>query len=111
MTGRYWEKLNPDVPCPYHFTADELRDHATDGEGFNEAQDFWDRLEHFVSRDGWTANDTYDDAVGFFEEIRDMGLKKRTGKEREEFRRQFEWLEGLKKHQGDAKEHMQAVTQ
>jgi hypothetical protein len=32
-----------------------------DGEGWNEQADFWDRLEGFVARDGWTSNETYKD--------------------------------------------------
>ena len=46
-----------------------------DGEGWNEQADFWDRLEGFVARDGWTSNETYEEALEMFAGLREEGLK------------------------------------
>lgn len=55
-------------------------------------QDFWDALEGIVSRDGWTTNEGYENAVSLFVELRESGLKNVVGKEREEFKRQKDWM-------------------
>ncbi|RAK96108.1 aminoglycoside phosphotransferase family protein [Aspergillus ibericus CBS 121593] len=90
---RSWDELKLNIPCPIHFTPEEHRLHAEEGEGWNKVQDFWDFVSGFLARDGWTPTDRYDDAVAFFTDLRDIGLKGMVGKEREEFRRQTEWVE------------------
>ncbi|RFU35995.1 hypothetical protein B7463_g383, partial [Scytalidium lignicola] len=72
---RYWKELGIDVPCPIHFTEDEVQSHLKDAEGWNEVQDFWDSIAGLVSSDGWTPSDKYDDAVALFSEHRETGLK------------------------------------
>lgn len=68
---RYWNNLAPDLPCPIHFTEDELKQHLEDAKGRNEMQGFWGALSHIVMRDGWTHNEQYDDAVAIFKELRE----------------------------------------
>jgi hypothetical protein len=60
--GSHWNEINTDVPCPISFTDEELESHLQDGEGWNERAEFWDSLEGFVRKDGWTANEDYDRA-------------------------------------------------
>jgi hypothetical protein len=43
--------------------------------GGNECAHFWDSIAGFVSRDGWTANETYDQVLEKFAELREEGLK------------------------------------
>ncbi|KAH9220296.1 kinase-like domain-containing protein [Leptodontidium sp. 2 PMI_412] len=88
-----WDELGFDIPCPIHFTEEELQAHYKDGEGWNERADFWDSLAGFVSRDGWTSNATYDQALEMFAELREEGLKTFTGKERADFEAQTRWAE------------------
>ncbi|MCJ1357536.1 MAG: Phosphotransferase enzyme [Icmadophila ericetorum] len=90
---RHWDELGFNTPCPIHFTEEELQAHYTDGEGWNERADFWDSLAGLVSRDGWTSNETYDQALEMFAELREEGLKKLTGKERVDFEAQTRWAE------------------
>jgi len=90
---RYWHKLGYDFPCPIHFTKEEIRIHREEGEGWNEAQDFWDAVAHIVSRDGWTPNHLYNDAAALFAGLRETGLKSMAGKEREDFQKQTQWLD------------------
>lgn len=65
---RYWHKLGYDFPCPIHFTEEEIRIHGEEGEGWNEAQDFWDAVAHIVSRDGWTPNHLYNNAAALLQD-------------------------------------------
>jgi hypothetical protein len=81
------------VPCPIHFTPEEISQHREDGDGWNEMQDFWQAVEGLVTRDGWTHNDTYDEAVSAFVELRKMGLEHFTGKEKEEFLEEMKWVD------------------
>ncbi|KAB8225702.1 kinase-like domain-containing protein [Aspergillus novoparasiticus] len=90
---RYWSEIGIDAPCPIHFTESELRTHAEEGEGWNDVQDFWDSVASIISRDGWTTNDRYDDAVALFKELREIGLKSMVGREREDFEKQTQWVE------------------
>ncbi|KAH7370626.1 kinase-like domain-containing protein [Rhexocercosporidium sp. MPI-PUGE-AT-0058] len=90
---RDWDELGFDDPCPIHFTEEELQAHYRDGEGWSERADFWDSIAGFVSRDGWTSNETYDQALEMFAELREEGLKNITGKQRVDFEAQTRWAE------------------
>jgi hypothetical protein len=50
-------------------------------------------VANIVTREGWTPNHLYNDAVTLFAELRDTGLKTMTGKEREDFMKQTQWVE------------------
>src|SRR6266487_5381964 len=90
---RHWNAMGIDIPCPFHFTEEELRSHVKDGEGWNDVQDFWDSVAGIVSRDGWTPNDAYAKAFEFFSELRKNALDNMTGKEKESFEAQTRWAE------------------
>lgn len=90
---RHWDELGCNIACPIHFTEEELQAHYKDGEGWNERADFWDSIAGFVSRDGWTANETHDQALDMFAELREEGLKNLDGKEREDFEAQTKWAQ------------------
>ena len=91
--GSHWDEINTDVPCPISFTDEELQSHIQDAEGWNERAEFWESLEGFVRRDGWTANDKYDRALEMFAKIRDQELQNLTGEDRREFEKQTRWAE------------------
>lgn len=77
--------------CPIHFTEEDLQNHMRDAEGFNEQADFWDRLEGFIARNGWTSKERYEEALEMFAGIREEGLKRLTGEERLDFEKQSRW--------------------
>jgi hypothetical protein len=83
--------MDINTPCPIHFTEEDIQNHMRDGEGWNEQADFWDGLEGFVARDGWTSTERYEEALELFAELRDDGLKQFTGQEREDFEKQTRW--------------------
>jgi hypothetical protein len=72
--SRYWKELGFDGECPIHFSEDELRSHLEDAEGWNEVGEFFQLIESFVTRQGWTRNERYDDARAFFSELRQEAL-------------------------------------
>lgn len=85
--------MGHDAACPIHFTEEDLQNHVRDAGGFNEQADFWDRLEGFIARDGWTSNERYEEALEMFAGIREEGLKQLTGEERLDFEKQSRWAQ------------------
>jgi hypothetical protein len=90
-TNRHQEEIRIQGNCPYHFTEEELKSHAVDPEGWNEVQEFFDRIDGLVKRDGWTHPETFDAAFNFFSDLRKLGLKRMNGHEREIFDKQTSW--------------------
>ncbi|KAH9879801.1 hypothetical protein J1614_001825 [Plenodomus biglobosus] len=90
---RHWNEIDDSTPCPIAFTASEIETHHRDGEGWNEAADFWDSLDGFVSRDGWVANENYEQAFDMFAQLREQGLQSLDGQDREEFEQGTRWAE------------------
>ncbi|KAK0105681.1 Phosphotransferase enzyme [Cadophora gregata] len=90
---RYWDEMKHDAACPIHFSEEDLRNHVRDAEGYNEQADFWDSLEGFVARDGWTSNERYEEALDLFAGIRERGLEQLTGEERSDFEKNSRWAQ------------------
>ncbi|KAL2006085.1 hypothetical protein VTN00DRAFT_9739 [Thermoascus crustaceus] len=88
---RYWGELGGEGPI--HFSEDDLKIHLHDAERSHEVQDFFDSIDGLVKRDGWTHNETYDEALDFFSRLRKVGLREMKGKEREKFERVTPWAE------------------
>lgn len=55
-------------------------------------QDFFDRIEGLVKRDGWTHNETFHEAVKFFSDLRSVGLQSVRGDERERLEKETRWV-------------------
>ncbi|KNG49901.1 duf833 domain-containing protein [Stemphylium lycopersici] len=91
--ARHWDEIAPDNPCPIDFTAEEIEEHHRDGEGWNEDADFWDRMQGFVGRDGWTAHGNYDRALEVFADIKDRARQTCSGKEWLKFDKATRWPE------------------
>ncbi|KAG5293793.1 phosphotransferase enzyme family protein [Histoplasma capsulatum G186AR] len=69
---RHWKDICPEMACPITFSDEELKSHYRDAEGWNEIADFWDSLDGFVHRDGWTSNQNYEKAYKMFVELREQ---------------------------------------
>ncbi|KAH6638995.1 kinase-like domain-containing protein [Boeremia exigua] len=89
--ARHWNEINSEIPCPIGFTDEELEAHLRDGEGWNSTADFWDSVQGFVQRDGWTSNEDYEQALEIFAQIRDQGLESLSGKELVAFEEGTRW--------------------
>ncbi|KAG4434115.1 hypothetical protein IFR05_010395 [Cadophora sp. M221] len=89
--ARHWNEINTEIPCPIEFTDEEIEAHLRDGEGWNENADFWDSLQGFVHRDGWTSNENYEQALEIFAQLREQGLQSLSGEERSAFEESTRW--------------------
>ncbi|KAF1840944.1 uncharacterized protein K460DRAFT_347404 [Cucurbitaria berberidis CBS 394.84] len=89
--ARHWNEFSTDIPCPIEFTDEEIKAHLLDGESWNENADFWDSLQGFVYRDGWTSNENYEQALEMFAQIREQGLQSLSGEERSAFEERTRW--------------------
>jgi len=68
-----------------------MRAHYEDADGWNENADFWDSLQGLVHRDGWTSNESYEQALDIFVQLREQGLQNLTGEELLEFEKNTGW--------------------
>ncbi|KAH7406540.1 kinase-like domain-containing protein [Phaeosphaeria sp. MPI-PUGE-AT-0046c] len=89
--ARHWNELNTEVPCPIQFTEEDIKAHLLDGESWNENADFWDSLQGFVHRDGWTSNEKYEQALEMFAQLREQGLQSLSGEELSAFEESTRW--------------------
>ncbi|KAF2851214.1 hypothetical protein T440DRAFT_395295 [Plenodomus tracheiphilus IPT5] len=89
--ARHWDEIDDSRPCPITFSTLEIQTHQRDGEGWNDLADFWDELEGFVQRDGWTLNENYERALEMFAHLREQGLLDLSGKERDDFEKSTRW--------------------
>ena len=82
-----------DAHCPIHFTEEDISNHLKDGEGWNDAQDFWDSISGLVTREGYVTNERYEEALSLFVELRRNTLETLKGEERAIFEAQTRWAE------------------
>lgn len=88
---RPWHELGTGLECPIQFSPGELRNHEEDAKSWNENADFWSSLDGSVSRDGWTSFENYQDALLFWQELIDQGLRRLSGADLDEFELQSRW--------------------
>jgi hypothetical protein len=88
---RNWSEIDDTIPCPISFTEEEWKTHFEEGKGFNTLAEFWDKMDGYVQRDGWTCLETYEPARELFAYMRDEVLKDATGEERVELERLSRW--------------------
>ncbi|KAI7710514.1 hypothetical protein KC353_g9655 [Hortaea werneckii] len=90
---RQWDKLETGIACPIHFSKEEIRAHEEASSDWNERAKFWDSLSGFVSQDGYTSLEDYEDARELFKDLRKEVLQSLSGKELEDFEDQSYWME------------------
>lgn len=90
--GREWEHFGSNEPCPYHFSAEAIREHRAEAESFNENQRFWEGLREILTDEGYTSNETFSTAVEVLKNLRDAGLARLKSEERHEFARKTNWV-------------------
>ncbi|KAI7542419.1 hypothetical protein KC331_g7991 [Hortaea werneckii] len=90
-----WDELNTGIACPIHFNSKEIEAHERASTDWNEKAEFWASLSGFVSPDGYTSLEDYEDARKLFKELREEGLQNLSGKELADFVDQSKWVERL----------------
>ncbi|KAH8717009.1 kinase-like domain-containing protein [Phaeosphaeriaceae sp. PMI808] len=93
-----WDHFGADEPCPYHFTAEEVKQHREEAEFFNNNQELWDNAREVLTDEGYTSNETFSEAVKILVNLRESGLADLTGEERSEFDRETQWMAELGKN-------------
>ncbi|KAI6894115.1 hypothetical protein KC318_g12156 [Hortaea werneckii] len=89
-----WNKLNTGIECPIQFSKEEIEAHEEASSDWNERAKFWASLSGFVSSDGYTSLEGYEDARELFEELRKEGFQSLSGKELTDFEDdQSKWVE------------------
>ncbi|CAA9966968.1 hypothetical protein PTMSG1_10327 [Pyrenophora teres f. maculata] len=58
-----WSHFSTKEPCPYHFSAEELRQHYEEASDFNKSQEFWKDLQGVLTDEGYASNESFSKAV------------------------------------------------
>lgn len=69
---------------------------AEDAESFNQMRRFWASVHGWIYKDGWVSNARYAEAVELFSGLRDGILEHITGKEKEAFQNDSQWVDVAK---------------
>lgn len=80
---------------PYHFSAEEVREHREEAQHFNESQEFWTGLSGTLTDEGYTNKDTFAKAVETVKNLRETGLANLESEERDAFDKETSWILGL----------------
>jgi len=97
---REWEHFYADMPCPYHFTSQEVQAHYDKADTFNKSQDLWKELSGVLTNEGYTNNDTFDQAVETVKSLQKAGLDGSDADRRDEFERATRWVVDLGREEG-----------
>jgi hypothetical protein len=90
-----WDHFNTNAPCPYHFSAEELRQHYEEAESFNKSQEFWKELQGVLTDEGYASNESFSSAVKTLKDLREAGLGDMAGEERHSFDEETRWVVDL----------------
>ncbi|KZF25507.1 kinase-like protein [Xylona heveae TC161] len=93
---REWDHFQSDEPCPYKFSEEEIRKHHDEVEPFNKNQKLWEELRGIVTDEGYTSNETLDEAIEVFRNLREIGLAGLKGEENIEFDKNTRWVLDLR---------------
>jgi hypothetical protein len=73
-----WNYFDTDVPCLLRFSGEEIKRHGEEAETLNKSQDLRKRLGGVLTQ-GYTADETLDEAVAMLKEMRELGLESLEG--------------------------------
>lgn len=93
-----WDHFGTNEPCPYHFSAGEIRQHYEEAESFNKSQELWKDLRGILTDEGYTSKESFSKAVKILRDLRDVGLGDLKGEERRNFDKETRWVADLHEH-------------
>jgi len=93
-----WNHFGAREPCPYHFSAEEIRQHDEESVSFNKSQELWKGLQGVVTDEGYTSNESFTRAVEVLGDLRRVGLGDLKGEERRCFDEETRWVADLERH-------------
>lgn len=93
-----WGHFGTNEPCPYHFSAEEIRQHDEEARSFNKSQELWKELQGVLTDEGYASNESFSKAVKILKDLREVGLGDLEGEERRNFDKETRWVADLKEH-------------
>jgi hypothetical protein len=72
--------------------SEQISKHEEEAETFNKSQELWKGLEGVLTQEGYTANETFDEAVEMLKQLREIGLENLEGGVRKEFEVETRWV-------------------
>ncbi|KAF2235077.1 hypothetical protein EV356DRAFT_523458 [Viridothelium virens] len=83
-----WDHFDSTEPCPFHYSSEEIREHRKEADVLNDNQALWGELRGILTDEGYTSNETFGRATELLEKLRETGLDRLKGDERNEFDRE-----------------------
>ncbi|KAF1828217.1 hypothetical protein BDW02DRAFT_635315 [Decorospora gaudefroyi] len=93
-----WGHFGTNEPCPYHFSAEEIRQHDEEAGAFNKSQEFWKELQGVLTDEGYASKEIFSKAVKILRDLREVGLGDLKGEERRSFDKETRWVADLDGH-------------
>jgi len=93
---REWSHFGTNEPCPYHFSAEELRQHDEEAGTFNKSQELWKELQGILTDEGYASNESFSKAVEILGDLREVGLSSLEGEDRRSFDKETRWVLDLR---------------
>ncbi|KAF1354277.1 hypothetical protein EJ07DRAFT_133379 [Lizonia empirigonia] len=90
-----WGHFGTNEPCPYHFSAEEIRQHDEEAGSFNKSQEFWKELQGVLTNEGYASKESFSKAVKILRDLREVGLGDMKGEERRSFDKETRWVADL----------------
>jgi hypothetical protein len=92
---REWDHFGTNEPCPYHFSAEEIRQHDEEAGSFNKSQELWKELQGVLTDEGYAPMESFSKAVEILKDLRELGLGGLEGEERCAFDKETRWVVDL----------------
>lgn len=102
-----WDHFGTNEPCPYHFSAEEIRQHYEEAGSFNKSQELWKQLRGVLTDEGYASNESFSKAVKILGDLREVGLDDLKGEERRSFDNETRWVADLDGHTTEARVEIQ----
>lgn len=80
-----WNHFGNHEPCSYHLPKEDVQQHYDQVDSFNASQEVWKRLNGILTPEGYTSNETFNEAVKIARSLREAGLQVLEGEERRIF--------------------------
>lgn len=85
--------INLRTSCLISFTPEELRAHYQGADAWNSRAEIWTSMQDISQKDGWTSDETYDQALGMFVQLRKTGMEGLSGEARDQFEKAARWVQ------------------
>ncbi|KAF7923997.1 hypothetical protein EAE99_006658 [Botrytis elliptica] len=60
---RNWGKMEFNIPCPIHFTEEEVQNHIQEVNAWEDISQFWEEMKEFIDKDGYISDEDYQEGL------------------------------------------------